>query len=80
MVRAANSVQLIAVIPDSSVLFSELIHHAGAIITCQGNKVAHMVKISREAEIPVILCPTAFQDFKEWEALKIEGDKLRKDY
>jgi phosphohistidine swiveling domain-containing protein len=67
----------IAVVPDCSVLYDAVIRNACAIITQVGSKAAHLVKVAREDDIPVILNPEAFNLFYEDEKIMIKSDSIR---
>jgi phosphohistidine swiveling domain-containing protein len=67
----------IAVVPDCSVLYDAVIHNACAIITQVGSKAAHLVKVAREDDIPVILNPDAFKMFYEDEKILIKNNGIR---
>lgn len=75
--EAFNSQNLIAVVPDCSILYDTVIRHAAAIITQVGSKAAHLVKVAREDKIPVILCPDAFKEFFEYEHIAIQDKRIR---
>lgn len=67
---------VIAVVPRASPEFDLVVRSAAAIITCEGNKVAHLVKVAREENIPVILHPKAFDEFWNWEQIVIDGERI----
>ncbi len=69
--KSFNSMKMIAVVPNCSIEYNAVIRHAGAIITEIGSAAAHLVKIAREDNIPVIMCPNAFNEFFDYERISI---------
>ena len=77
--KASNSQDMIAVVPNASIDFSLIMPHTAAVITQQGNKVAHLVLVAREnRNVPVVLCPDAFNRFFTGEHLTIEKDRIKR--
>lgn len=73
----SNRQDIIAIIPRASAEFDLVLRDVAAVITAQGNKVAHLVTVAREGNVPVILCPNAFEQFKHYERIIIDGDSIR---
>ncbi len=78
--RAANSQLMIAVVPDCSIKYDLVIRHAGAIITEIGSAAAHLVKVAREDNIPVIMCPNAFKEYFQYESVRIKEKTITERY
>lgn len=76
--KASNNQDMIAVVPNASIDFSLIMPHASAVITQEGNKVAHLVKVAREDNVPVVLCKEAFKRYFDGEQLSISKERVRR--
>lgn len=68
---SCNSRKTIAVVPNCSVEYDAIVRNADAIITEIGSAAAHLVKVAREDNIPVIYCPNAFNEYFNGERITI---------
>jgi len=74
--KSFSKQKVIAVVPNCSIEYDQVIRHAGAIITEIGSAAAHLVKVAREDKIPVIMCPNAFKEYFFYERIRIKDKNI----